>query len=205
MHDDNALQAWVLKYDRKVRILTRIVIVQGIALLIAAFVIFNTMYALNYANRYTEFLARNGWVETFRLGEDITVSMGGEDYIWRVIFSQPCDGVGEFVILLQDSRGAWDGGRMFARYTESGGILVENLSSVPPFPFEAWPRTVHAAYYHNNNAIAFIQIDHSLMPPGMYVTLRQWDSNYILQFYNVSSMFGELEQIIYDLISNFIE
>ena len=207
MHDD--LQAWVMKYYRKARILKWVAIVQGVVLCVIA--VLGVMYANNDDNRYARFLSRNDLREFMRLGQDGRAFSYGEAYTVRFIFSWFPESGGEFAELWRSSSGVWSRREMFisTTYSESGGIIVWNTFGLPSPNFYDWPQWISwSVYYHNSNANALIEIDHALLPPGVDVTLRQWGSHYILQFEKMlwsMALWDDLEQIIHSLVRDFIE
>ncbi|MCL2375769.1 MAG: hypothetical protein FWC76_00095 [Defluviitaleaceae bacterium] len=63
------------------------------------------------------------------------------------------------------------------------------------------------AYYHNTNAIALIELDHSLLPDGITADIRQWGSFYVIQLDIAIRDFWqpEITPLIEDLVRDFVE
>ncbi|MCL2375770.1 MAG: hypothetical protein FWC76_00100 [Defluviitaleaceae bacterium] len=200
-------QIAVSKLDRQVRWLKRAAIALSIMVLIGGPAMFR-------ANHYNLVLSLNGITETFRLGEDGTVTyvghLLGNQNTTRLIFSQQGNEMGEFVHLRRNSWGFWSVSGRTNWQVDSGGILTTEVNFAAPNYFdEQWadvPTWTSIAYYHNTNAIALIEIDHSLLPTHVTASLRQWGNHYILQLDNIGSfLVPEIEQMINDIVKDFVE
>ncbi|MCL2375771.1 MAG: hypothetical protein FWC76_00105 [Defluviitaleaceae bacterium] len=202
------LQTLVLKLDRQARWLKRALIAVSIIVLLGGWYMFRT-------NHYYIALAINGLTETHRFGDDGTVNFGGrflgEGNTVRFIFSQRGDDMGEFARLRQNSWGWWSVDPILNWRIDSGGILVTERIFISPNYFEdEWVARFNswswAAYYHNVNATALIELDHSLLPDYVTATLYQKGRSYVIQLDNIAIFqYYEIEEMINNLVRDFIE
>ena len=149
----------------------RIIIIVMIALLVLSIL---------YFNNYQIILRLNGLRETVILHNDVWNSSSS---MTRVIYSNR--GQGQFARLHRNRFGIWSATDWSWKDTETGMLSTIWTSSefavLPDRRFNA--RILHLAYQNDNATGSLIQIDNSLLPQNVTVSIRQfWGGRYILHF-----------------------